>query len=468
MNGSYIFIEMALIFRAKSDYSRNMSCAEGAASAKTGVKEMNVKNADLKSRKDAATPRGVGVMCDFYAARAENAELWDVEGRRFIDFAAGIAVCNTGHRHPKILAAIRDQLDRFTHTAYQIVPYESYVSLAEKINQRAPGDHPKKTAFFTTGAEAVENAIKIARAATGRPGVIAFTGGFHGRTMMGMALTGKVAPYKIGFGPFPADVFHAPFPNPLHGVTTADSLKAIEYLFKADIDPKRVAAIIFEPVQGEGGFYQAPAEFVRALRKLCNEHGILLIADEVQTGFARTGKLFAMHHYDVVPDLMTIAKSLAGGMPLSGVVGRAEIMDAAAPGGLGGTYAGNPLAVASAHAVLDIIDEEKLCERAVLLGDRLKAKLVLLQDEVKQIADVRGPGAMIAVEFCDAVTREPDAQFTRQVQARALERGLLLLVCGVYSNVVRFLFPLTVQEAVFDEAVSVLEEVLREVVGVTV
>jgi 4-aminobutyrate aminotransferase/4-aminobutyrate aminotransferase/(S)-3-amino-2-methylpropionate transaminase len=375
-------------------------------------------------------------------------------------------VCNTGHRHPKIVAAIREQLDHFTHTAYQIVPYESYVSLAEKINERAPGDYPKKTAFFTTGAEAVENAIKIARAATGRPGVIAFTGGFHGRTMMGMALTGKVAPYKIGFGPFPADVFHAPFPNPLHGVTTADSLKAIEYLFKADIDPKRVAAIIFEPVQGEGGFYPAPAEFVRALRKLCNEHGILLIADEVQTGFARTGKLFAMHHYDVVPDLMTIAKSLAGGMPLSGVVGRAEIMDAAAPGGLGGTYAGNPLAVASAHAVLEIIDEEKLCERAVLLGDRLKARLVALQAEVPQIADVRGPGAMVAVEFCKGGTTEPDAEFTRRVQARALERGLLLLVCGVYSNVVRFLFPLTVQDPVFDEALKVLEDVLKESVSV--
>ena len=427
-----------------------------------------MKNAELKSRKDAATPRGVGVMCDFYAARAENAELWDVEGRRYIDFAAGIAVCNTGHRHPKIVEAVRAQLDNFTHTAYQIVPYASYVELAEKINQRAPGDYPKKTAFFTTGAEAVENAIKIARAATGRPGVIAFTGGFHGRTMMGMALTGKVAPYKLNFGPFPADVFHAPFPNPLHGVTTADSLKAIEFLFKADIDPKRVAAIIFEPVQGEGGFYPAPAEFVRALRKLCNEHGILLIADEVQTGFARTGKLFAMHHYDVVPDLMTMAKSLAGGMPLSGVVGRADVMDAAAPGGLGGTYAGNPLAVASALAVLDIIDEEKLCERAVLLGDRLKARLTALQAEVPQIADVRGPGGMVAVEFCKPGTSDADADFTKRVQTRALERGLLLLVCGVYSNVVRFLFPLTVQDAVFDEALSILEEVLKETVGVTV
>ncbi|MFL9874527.1 4-aminobutyrate--2-oxoglutarate transaminase [Paraburkholderia megapolitana] len=426
-----------------------------------------MKNAELKTRKDAATPRGVGVMCDFYAERAENSELWDVEGRRYIDFAAGIAVNNTGHRHPKIVAAIREQLDHFTHTAYQIVPYASYVELAEKINRRAPGDHPKKTAFFTTGAEAVENAIKIARAATGRPGVIAFTGGFHGRTMMGMALTGKVAPYKLGFGPFPSDVFHAPFPNALHGVSVEDSLKAIEFLFKADIDPKRVAAIIFEPVQGEGGFYQAPVEFVRALRKLCNEHGILLIADEVQTGFARTGKLFAMHHYDVVPDLMTMAKSLAGGMPLSGVVGRAEIMDAAAPGGLGGTYAGNPLAVASAHAVLDIIDEEKLCERAVKLGDRVKATLNALQHDVPQIAEVRGPGAMIAVEFCKPGGHEPDAEFTKRVQTRALERGLLLLVCGVYSNVVRFLFPLTIQDNVFDEALTILQEVLKESIVAT-
>ncbi|PCE22829.1 4-aminobutyrate--2-oxoglutarate transaminase [Paraburkholderia acidicola] len=426
-----------------------------------------MKNAELKARKDAATPRGVGVMCDFYAERAENSELWDIEGRRYIDFAAGIAVNNTGHRHPKIVAAIREQLDHFTHTAYQIVPYASYVELAEKINRRAPGDHPKKTAFFTTGAEAVENAIKIARAATGRPGVIAFTGGFHGRTMMGMALTGKVAPYKLGFGPFPSDVFHAPFPNALHGVSVEDSLKAIEFLFKADIDPKRVAAIIFEPVQGEGGFYQAPVEFVRALRKLCNEHGILLIADEVQTGFARTGKLFAMHHYDVVPDLMTMAKSLAGGMPLSGVVGRAEIMDAAAPGGLGGTYAGNPLAVASAHAVLDIIDEEKLCERAVKLGDRVKATLNALQHDVPQIAEVRGPGAMIAVEFCKPGGHEPDAEFTKRVQTRALERGLLLLVCGVYSNVVRFLFPLTIQDNVFDEALTILQEVLKESIVAT-
>jgi 4-aminobutyrate aminotransferase len=430
-------------------------------------KETNVtKNADLQSRKDAITPRGVGVMCNFYAERAENAELWDVEGRRFIDFAAGIAVCNTGHRHPKIVAAIKAQLDQFTHTAYQIVPYESYVSLAEKVAQRAPGNFAKKAAFFTTGAEAVENAVKIARAHTGRPGVIAFAGGFHGRTLMGMALTGKVAPYKLAFGPFPADIYHAPYPNSVHGISTADSLKHIEMLFKADIDPKRVAAIIFEPVQGEGGFYQAPADFVRGLRKICDTHGILLIADEVQTGFARTGKLFAMEHYDVTPDLMTIAKSLAGGMPLSGVVGRAEVMDAAAPGGLGGTYAGNPLAVASAHAVIEIIEEEKLCERATKLGDKLKAKLNAMKAEVPQIVDVRGPGAMNAVEFCKPGTTEADADFTKRVQTAALNRGLLLLVCGVYSNVVRFLFPLTIQDNVFDEALAILEESIKEAVGV--
>nr|WP_275424187.1 4-aminobutyrate--2-oxoglutarate transaminase [Burkholderia pseudomallei] len=420
----------------------------------------------MHARKNAATPRGVGVMCDFYAARAENAELWDVEDRRFIDFAAGIAVLNTGHRHPRIVKAIADQLGQFTHTAYQIVPYASYVELAEKINARAPIAQPKKTAFFTTGAEAVENAVKIARAYTGRPGVIAFAGGFHGRTMMGMALTGKVAPYKIGFGPFPGDVFHAPYPNALHGVTSADSIAAVETLFKADIDPKRVAAIIFEPVQGEGGFNPAPAEFVRALRKLCDAHGILLIADEVQTGFARTGKLFAMEHYDVSADLMTIAKSLAGGMPLSGVVGRANVMDAAAPGGLGGTYAGNPLAVAAAHAVLDVIDEEKLAERATVLGDKLKAKLAALRAELPQIVDVRGPGAMVAAEFVDPHTRASDAAFTKRVQTLALERGLLLLICGVDANVIRFLFPLTIEDAVFDEALGILESVLREAVGV--
>ncbi|AOZ08497.1 4-aminobutyrate--2-oxoglutarate transaminase [Cupriavidus malaysiensis] len=418
-----------------------------------------MRNADLVRRKDAATPRGVGVMCNFYAERADNAEIWDVEGKRYIDFAAGIAVLNTGHRHPRLLQAMQEQMARFTHTAYQIVPYASYVELAEKINARAPGRFAKKTAFFTTGAEAVENAIKIARAATGRPGVIAFSGGFHGRTMMGMALTGKVAPYKVGFGPFPGEIFHAPYPCELHGVSVEDSLKALQQLFKSDIDPKRVAAIIFEPVQGEGGFHVAPAAFVKALRALCNEHGILLVADEVQTGFGRTGKLFAMEHYGVAPDLTTMAKSLAGGMPLSAVCGRAELMDAPAPGGLGGTYAGNPLAVASALAVLEVLEQEKLVDRGAVLGDRLRDKLEGLRSRVPQIAQVRGVGAMIAVEFKQA-DGSPDPDFTRQVQARALERGLLLLSCGVDGNVIRFLFPLTIPDAVMDEALGILADAL--------
>ncbi|MFJ4290814.1 4-aminobutyrate--2-oxoglutarate transaminase [Cupriavidus sp. NPDC089707] len=418
-----------------------------------------MKNAELVRRKDAATPRGVGVMCNFYAERALNSEIWDVEGKRYIDFAAGIAVLNTGHRHPRLVEAVEKQLGRFTHTAYQIVPYASYIELAEKINRRAPGRSAKKTAFFTTGAEAVENAIKIARAATGRPGVIAFSGGFHGRTMMGMALTGKVAPYKIGFGPFPGEVYHAPYPCALHGVSTGDSLKALQHLFKADIDPKRVAAIIFEPVQGEGGFNVAPAEFVRALRAACDEHGILLIADEVQTGFGRTGKLFAMEHYDVAPDLTTMAKSLAGGMPLSAVCGRAEVMDAPAPGGLGGTYAGNPLAVASALAVLEVLESEKLIERGAELGQRLMTRLESLRPRVPQIAEVRGVGAMVAVEFRQA-DGSPDPDFTRTVQNRALEKGLLLLSCGVYGNVIRFLFPLTIQDEVMSEGLDILAEAL--------
>lgn len=421
-----------------------------------------MSNADLQTRKNAATPRGVGVMTDFYAAKAENSEIWDVEGRRFIDFGGGIAVTNTGHRHPKQVAAIKAQLDCFIHTAYQIVPYAGYVELAEKINDLTPGTHAKKTAFFTTGAEAVENAIKIARAATGRSGVIAFSGGFHGRTMMGMALTGKVAPYKIGFGPFPADVFHVPFPIELHGISENNSLKAIHQLFKTDIEASRVAAIILEPVQGEGGFYQVSPSFMRSLREICDQNGILLIADEVQTGFGRTGKIFAMEHYDVQADLITFAKSLAGGMPLSGVCGRTEIMDAPAPGGLGGTYAGNGLAIASAHAVLDIIDSENLLERANILGDKIKSRLNAIRSQVPQISDVRGPGAMNAVEFIAPETGEPSPEFTQKVRLAALKRGLLLLSCGTYANVIRFLFPLTIQDNVFDEGMSILEEVLLE------
>lgn len=412
-------------------------------------------NAQIDERRIAATPRGVGIGFPIYAQRAQNAELWDVEGRRYIDFGSGIAVLNTGHRHPKLVAAIAAQLERFTHTAYQVVPYESTVELAEKINALTPGNHAKKTAFFTTGAEAVENAIKIARAATKRPGVIALSGGFHGRTMMGLALTGKVQPYKAGFGPFPASVYHVPMPVPLHGVSVEDSIKALHQLFKADIEPEQVAAIIVEPIQGEGGFYVVPKELFVELRAICDRHGIVLIADEIQTGFARTGKLFAMEHYGVVPDLMTMAKSLAGGMPLSAVCGRAEIMDAPAPGGLGGTYAANPLAVASALAVLEVIAQEKLEERAERLGRKLTAHLEALRAKVPAISDVRGLGCMVAVEFAKK-DGTPDADFTKQVQQRARDAGLLLLTCGVYGNVIRFLFPLTIEEEVLDEGLAIL------------
>ena len=418
------------------------------------------QNAQWNARRLAAMPRGVGVMTDRYAERAENALFWDVEGRRYIDFAAGIAVVNTGHRHPRLVQAVREQLDHFTHTAFQIVPYGSAVDLAERLNAITPGSHAKKTAFFTTGAEAVENAIKIARAHTGRPGVIALTGAFHGRTFMGMSLTGKVVPYKTGFGPFPGSIYHVPAPVALHGVSTQDALDAIQRLFKADIDPRQVAAIIFEPVQGEGGFYQMPADFVRAVRALCDEHGIVMIADEVQTGFARTGKLFAMEHTGVLPDLMTMAKGLAGGLPLSAVTGRAEIMDAPAPGGLGGTYAGNPLAVASAHAVLDIIADEGLCERSAALGARLVDALNAAKAKQPRIAEVRGVGAMVAVEF-NTPDGKPDADFTKLVQQRALEAGLLLLSCGVYGNVIRFLFPLTIEDAIFEEGLAILQRALE-------
>ncbi|CAK6500175.1 4-aminobutyrate aminotransferase PuuE (plasmid) [Pantoea sp. Nvir] len=419
-------------------------------------------NNDLQQRRLNATPRGVGVMCNFYASSAENSTLTDVEGNQYIDFAAGIAVLNTGHRHPRLVQAMEQQLKAFTHTAYQIVPYESYISLAEKINAAAPIKGELKTAFFSTGAEAVENAIKIARAHTRRPGVIAFGGGFHGRTYMTMALTGKVAPYKIGFGPFPGSVFHVPYPAGLHKVTTADAVNAIERLFKCDIEPTQVAAIIFEPVQGEGGFNVAPPELIAAIRSICDKHGIVMIADEVQSGFARTGKLFAMDHYQHQPDLMTMAKSLAGGMPLSGVVGKAEIMDAPAPGGLGGTYAGNPMAVACAHAVLDIIKDEQLCQRADALGERLRVVLRDCQAWCPELAEVRGLGSMIAAEFCNAQTGEPSAAAAQKIQKRALEQGLLLLTCGQYGNVIRFLYPLTIPDAQFDSALRIIEAATKQ------
>ena len=415
------------------------------------------QNSDLRARHVAAIPRGLASAFPVYARHAENSEIWDADGKRYIDFAGGIAVLNTGHRHPKVMAAVRDQLDHFTHTAFQILPYEPYVALCERLNGLAPFDAPAKSVLFSTGAEAVENAIKIARASTGRPGVIAFSGGFHGRTTLTMALTGKVVPYKVKFGVAPPAIYHLPFPAETHGVNVAGTLKALETLFRADIAPTDVAAIIIEPVQGEGGFLPAPTELLQALRVTCDTYGIVLIADEVQTGFARTGKMFGIEHSGVEPDLVTVAKSLAGGFPLSGVIGRAEIMDAAEPGGLGGTYAGSPMACAAALAVLDVIDEEDLLNRANAIGETIRKSLanMALRNDSLPITAIRGPGAMIAF---DIVTDkgEPDAAATKRVIQAALEDGLVLLSCGIHGNTIRVLNPLTIADAVLLEGLEKL------------
>jgi 4-aminobutyrate aminotransferase/(S)-3-amino-2-methylpropionate transaminase len=424
------------------------------------------RNADLASRRAAAIPRGVANSLAVYAARASNAEIWDVEGRRYIDFASGIAVLNTGHGHPAVTAAIGTQLERLSHACFQVTPYESYVALAEKLNALAPGPTPKKTIFLTTGAEAVENAIKIARYHTGRSAVLAFGGGFHGRTLACISLTGKVQPYKAGFGPMLPEVYHAPFPMPFHGVSDADSLRAIEQLFKADVDPARVAALIVEPVLGEGGFYVAGPSFLQALRALCDRHGIVMIVDEIQTGFARTGRMFAIEHAGIEPDLMTVAKSIAGGVPLSAVIGKATIMDAPAPGGLGGTYAGSPLACAAGLAVLEVLEREQLAARAETLGQTLRSRLQALQSRHDCIGEVRGLGAMVAMELVRARDpAQPDPDLTRALVQAAGRSGLVLLSCGVYSNVIRFLAPLTISEAQLGEGLSILEACLEELRG---
>jgi 4-aminobutyrate aminotransferase/(S)-3-amino-2-methylpropionate transaminase len=420
-------------------------------------------NTELMARRVAAVPRGVGNAHPIFTAHAENAELWDVEGKRYIDFAGGIAVLNTGHRHPKVMAAVAEQLAHFTHTCFQVSPYESYILLAERLNAMAPINGPAKTIFFTTGSEALENAIKIARAATGRSGVITFAGGYHGRTMMTMAMTGKVLPYKKRFGPLPAEIYHVPFPHAPFGVTVQDALRGIEMLFRADIEPERTAAIVLEPVQGEGGFIQAPTELLQALRQICDRHGILLIVDEVQTGFARTGRMFGIEHSGVEPDIMTVAKSLAGGFPLAGVIGRADIMDAAEPGGLGGTYAGFPIACAAALAVLDVIEEEGLVARANQIGEKMKGRLEAIsrRNNTIPIAAIRGPGAMVAFDVVKTRgTDEPDAETTKLVLTRAREQGLILLSCGVYGNAIRLLVPLTASDTLLDEGLDVLESAL--------
>lgn len=412
---------------------------------------MDSKHSALNARKLKATPRGVGVMCQWYAEKAENSTIWDAEGNQYTDFAGGIAVLNTGHRHPKIIAAVTEQLTKFTHTAYQVVPYESYVFLAERINARAPIAGEAKTTFFSTGAEAVENAVKIARSYTGRHGIVTFGNGFHGRSFMTMAMTGKTAPYKRDFGVMPSGVFHARYPVESKGITVDAAIESIEDIFAEDIAAHDVAAIVLEPVQGEGGFNVVPAEFLKRLRALCDQHGILIIADEVQTGFARTGKLFAMDHYETKADLITMAKSLGGGFPISGVVGRAEVMDAPNPGGLGGTYAGNPVAVASAHAVLDVIEEEGLCERANVLGAELVEVLNELKQSSSTVQEIRALGSMVAIEL-------ETADQAKAIQNYAMQNGLLILTCGRYGNVIRFLYPLTIPAEQFSAGLNILKQ----------
>jgi 4-aminobutyrate aminotransferase/(S)-3-amino-2-methylpropionate transaminase len=422
-------------------------------------------NSDLHQRRQSAVPRGVTNSLAVYADRGANAELWDVEGRRFIDFASGISVLNTGHLHPKVKAALAAQLERFVHTCFQVTPYESYIALAERLNAAAPGETPKKTIFLSTGAEAVENAIKIARYHTRRSALIAFSGGFHGRTLACISLTGKVLPYKAGFGPMLPEIYHLPFPIPYHGVTVEHSLAALEQLFKADLDPARVAAIIIEPVLGEGGFYAAPAELLRKLRALCDQHGIVLIIDEIQSGFARTGRMFAIEYCGIEPDLMVVAKSIAGGVPLSAVIGKAPIMDAPAPGGLGGTFAGSPLACAAGLAVLDVIRDDDLAKRALHVGHFMTSRLKGLQVRYPCIGDVRGLGAMVAMELVkNGRADQPDAQLTSQLVQAAGRAGLIILACGIYSNVIRFLAPLTISDALLKEGFNLLEQALREVV----
>ncbi len=422
-----------------------------------------VTNQDLMARRNNAVARGVSQSHAIFLERAQNAEVWDAEGRRYVDFSGGISVLNTGHRHPRVIDAVRRQLEKYTHSCFQVLAYEPYVALAERLNRITPGAGKKKSIFLNSGAEAVENAVKVARHYTHRSAIIAFAGGFHGRTLFALGLTGKVHPYKAGFGPFPPEVYHAPYPNTLHGVTVQDAFDAIERLLHDDVEPSRVAAVIVEPVQGEGGFNIAPPEFLVGLRELCDRHGILLIADEVQTGIGRTGKMFAIEHSGVVPDLITLAKSLGGGLPISAVVGRAEVMDSVDPGGLGGTFAGNPLACAAALEVLDIVEDEKLLERSTAIGRRLVKGLERLATRYKAIGDVRGLGAMVAIElFVGGDLARPDAELAKSLVRVAGTKGLIILNCGNYANVIRVMVPLTASDDILDEGLRILGESFAE------
>lgn len=424
-------------------------------------------NQSLQQRKTAVIARGQGNVYPVFVSHAKNAEVWDVENNRYIDFASGIAVCNTGHSHPKVVEAVKRQMDKFSHSCVMVNPYEVAIELAEKLVKIAPGQSEKKAVFVSTGAEAVENCIKIARAYTKRRGVVAFNGGFHGRTNMAMALTGKIAPYKQDFGPFPSDIFHVPFPDPLRGISTEDSLMALNTLFKASIAATDVAAIIIEPVQGEGGFYRAPVAFLQALRALCDQHGIVLIADEIQTGFARTGKMFCCEYAEVEPDLITMAKGIAGGLPLAAVVGKSHIMDAPLPGGLGGTYGGSPVACAAALAVLDVIESDDILTKSNQMGAKFAEHLHALKHQYPGfIIDVRQIGGMLAIELVkNGDIQKPNTQLTQAIIANAAEYGLILLACGFYGNVIRFLPPLTIEADILEQGIAKFKQLFQDVVS---
>jgi 4-aminobutyrate aminotransferase/(S)-3-amino-2-methylpropionate transaminase len=419
------------------------------------------RSREIVARKERVVADPLSLTWPIVIERAEGVRLTDVDGNTYIDFTGGVGCLNVGHSHPRVVEAAQEQLERFSHTDFTIVPYEVYVQLAERLCELAPIDDAK-AAFFNAGTEAVENAIKFARSYTKRPAVIAFEGGFHGRTLLSLSLTSKVHPYKAGLGPFAPEVYRVPFPNDYRGPTAEDALAALERTLTTQVAAETVAAIVIEPVQGEGGFLVAPQTYLEGVRELCDEHGIVMVADEVQTGFARTGKLFAIEHYGIEPDLMTIAKSVAMGLPLSGVIGKREIMDAPPDSSIGGTYVGNPVAQAAALAVLDIIGEEDLCARASVLGDQMRERMLAWQERFPRIGDVRGLGAMLAIELVeDPKTRTPAPELASAITDEAVKRGLLLLKSGIYSNCIRVLTPLTLSHAELDEALAVWEQALE-------
>jgi 4-aminobutyrate aminotransferase/(S)-3-amino-2-methylpropionate transaminase len=424
------------------------------------------RSREILARKEKVVADPLSIYLPIVVAEGRGATLTDVDGNTFIDFAGGVGCLAVGHSHPRVVEAAQEQLAHFSHTDFTIVPYEVYVALAERLCELAPIVGPRKAAFFNAGTEAVENAIKFARAFTGRPAVIAFEGGFHGRTLLSLSLTSKTHPYKAGLGPFAPEVYRVPFAQQYRGPDARAALEALERALVTQVAAETVAAIVIEPVQGEGGFQVAPPEFMEGVRAICDRHGIVLVVDEVQTGFGRTGKLFAIEHYGVEPDLITVAKSIAAGLPLSGVIGKAEIMDAPGDSAIGGTYVGNPVAQAAAMAVLDVIDEENLCERAAALGEIMRARMHAWQQRWTQIGDVRGLGAMLAIELVrDPDTKEPAADLATAIVEEAARHGLLLLKSGIYSNCIRVLTPLVLSDSELDEALAVWEDALEHALG---